>query len=275
MLPPESNLELLSHLPSSANSRAPVLFVHGAYTDAWCWSVNFMPHFAQSGHAAYALSLRGHGGSGGESSLVAASLDDYLHDVCYASEAITRSHGTAPVLVGHSMGAAIVQRLIDMADRRAVWSQAALLAPVPPSGLLPATARLLMLQPDLLWHIHQVTVGARAEASLRALRGYYFTDAVPNNLLAALLDHLHPESPRAVLDLSIPLARLAADAVPLLPADLLVLSGEADAIFPPDLVSATASRYGVDPIIVPGLPHMLMLEPGWEIAARHILDWIN
>jgi pimeloyl-ACP methyl ester carboxylesterase len=41
----------------------PILFVHGILSAAWIWDVNFLPWFAEQGYQAYALSLRGHGGS--------------------------------------------------------------------------------------------------------------------------------------------------------------------------------------------------------------------
>ena len=65
MLPPEPHLEVVSRLPKRATRKPPLLFVHGGYCDAWCWTPYFLPWFAARGWPAYALSLRGHGASGG------------------------------------------------------------------------------------------------------------------------------------------------------------------------------------------------------------------
>src|SRR5438067_6647486 len=108
MLPPEPNLEVRSRLPQRANGRPPLLFVHGGYCDGWCWEPHFLPWFADEGYAAHALSLRGHGGSGGRESLFVAGLDDYAADV----ERVMAKMPVAPVLIGHSMGAAVVERLL-------------------------------------------------------------------------------------------------------------------------------------------------------------------
>ena len=56
-------LEILSRLPKERTTHAPLLFVHGAYTGAWCWDEYFLPYFAERGFEAHAVSLRGHGAS--------------------------------------------------------------------------------------------------------------------------------------------------------------------------------------------------------------------
>lgn len=195
-------------------------------------------------------------------------LDDYVVDVARCLSMITENHGRPAMLVGHSMGAAVVERLIEDRAQRPYWHQVALLAPVPPMGLLPSTARLLALQPNFLWHVHQVTVGNKLPESLNALREHYFTPAMPHDLLLEVTAHLHPESPRAVMDLSMPSFVSVNGSRRVRPEEILVIGGEKDAIFTPSQVAQTAQRHGVDPIIVPGLPHMLMLEPGWEAVAK-------
>src|SRR4051794_31089851 len=155
MLPPESRIELRTRLPSRGTGRrngnapkTPLLFVHGGYCDSWCWEPYFLPWFAAQGYASHALSLRGHGASGGRGSLFVAGLDDYAADV----ERVMAQLDAATVLIGHSMGAAVVERL--MATRPV--AAAALLAPVPPTGLLPMAARLAAERPDYLMQMSQL-----------------------------------------------------------------------------------------------------------------------
>ena len=126
MLPPESRLEVRTRLPAKPRAKPPLLFVHGGYCDAWCWEPYFLPWFAARGYAAHALSLRGHGASGGHDALFVTGLDDYVADV----EHIAGTLPSPPVLIGHSMGAAVVERMLTTRPVRA----AALLAPIPPAG---------------------------------------------------------------------------------------------------------------------------------------------
>src|SRR5258708_27279602 len=148
MLPPDPNLEARSRLPKGPNNRPPLLFVHGGFCDGWCWEPHFLPWFAARGYAAYALSLRGHGASGGRETLFVAGLDDFAVDVAR----VAASLASPPVLIGHSMGAAIVERLLAAGPVRA----AALLAPVPPAGLGPVARRLVAYQPQYLVNLQRL-----------------------------------------------------------------------------------------------------------------------
>ena len=75
--------------------RVPLLFVHGAFTGAWCWDEHFLPYFAARGHDAWAVDLRGHGDDAAPVEL--ASIEDYVADLVLAIEQI----GEPPVIVGH------------------------------------------------------------------------------------------------------------------------------------------------------------------------------
>lgn len=264
MLPLEPDLETWSRRPSSRGRRPPLLFVHGGYVDGWCWTPNFLPWFAARGWPAHALSLRGHGGSGGADTLFAAGLDDYAADV----ERVAGTFREPPILIGHSMGAAIVERLIATRPVRA----AALLAPVPPTGLVPVAARLAMERHDYLAHmIHLDPLRVTADV-LEALRPFYFSDHVDAGTLDEAVRHIGIESPRAILDMSMRMHWMPPERGG---AHLMVLGAEGDRISTPADVRATARHHDVDAVIVSGLAHMLMLEPGWERAARAIAGWLE
>ena len=63
------DLEVLTRFPAGEPRPAPVLFIHGAYTGAWCWEPYFLPYFAAHGYGSTALSLRGHANSEGREGL--------------------------------------------------------------------------------------------------------------------------------------------------------------------------------------------------------------
>src|SRR5438132_14223501 len=263
MLPPEPNLEIRSRLPERANAGSPLLFVHGGYCDAWCWEPYFLPWFAARGYPAYALSLRGHGASGGRESLFVAGIDDYAVDVARVAGKLP----SRPVLIGHSMGAAVVERLIAAGPVRA----AALFAPVPPGGLGPVAGRLLAWQPEYLVNMQRLDAPHLAGDVLAALRPMYFSDNVEPKILAEAIEHLTVESPRALMDLTLRLH----GGKPVAAAPLFVLGAKADRISTPSDVKATASLYGVESIVVNGLAHMLMLERDWMSVAQPLLAWLE
>ena len=263
MLPPEALLEIRKRLPARPSQKPPLLFVHGGYCDAWFWEPYFLPWFAERGFPAYALSLRGHGASGGRDLLFLAGLDDYEADVEHVAGMLSEP----PILIGHSMGAAIVERSVAKRPVRG----AALLAPLPPAGLLPVATRLAASHPDYLMQMSSGDPSRLSANVLKALRPFYFSAEVPPGVLAEAARHLNPESPRALFDLSLRLhwALPTRDHRP-----LFVLGAEGDRICTPVDVRATARHHNVEATILPGLAHMLMLEPGWIAVAEALEDWI-
>jgi non-heme chloroperoxidase len=257
-------LEIISReAGKNARPRPPLLFVHGGYCDAWCWDRFFLPHLSRRGYSSHALSLRGHGGSDGHCELALAGLDAFAEDVLAAAATLP----APPVLIGHSMGAVVVERaLAQLAAPAAVF-----VAPIPPWGLLPVATRLIGADPSFLWHIGTLDGRRTPLESLSALKALYFTDEVDPQVLAELVPHLHQESPRAVFELSLPQSMKARSRAP----EMMVLGAERDALFPPAQVSASAARFGLEAEILPGLPHMFMLEPGWRRAADRLADWLD
>ncbi len=263
MHPAEIRLETWSFAPPARTRRPPLLFVHGGYADGWCWTPYFLPWFARAGWPAHALSLRGHGGSGGGATLFAHGLDDYAADV----ERVAGSLPEPPILIGHSMGAAIVERLLATRPLRA----GVLIAPVPPTGLVPVAARLAVERPDSLLQMSRLDPTRLTADVLEALRPFYFSDDVDPSILAEAVRHLSAESPRAILDLSLRLHWLRPERNG---AHLMVLGARGDRICTPSDLEATARHHGVESTLLPDLAHMLMLERGWETAARAIADWL-
>jgi pimeloyl-ACP methyl ester carboxylesterase len=270
MLPAELQIEVRSRLPARGTGKQngkgpkpPLLFVHGGYCDAWCWEPYFLPWFAAQGFPAHALSLRGHGASGGHDSLFVAGLDDYATDV----ERVTAQLDVAPVLIGHSMGAAVVERLLATRPVRA----AALIAPIPPAGLLTMAARLATERPDYLMQMSQLDPSRLSAHVLETLQPFYFSNDVAPHLLIEAGLHLGAESPRALMDLALRLHWQLPErsGVP-----VMVLGAEGDRICSPEDVRATALHHGIEPVLVPGLAHMMMLERQWQKPARALSDWL-
>ena len=257
-------LEVRSALPRPDRRIAspPLLFVHGAYCDAWCWEMYVLPWFAGEGYTAHALSLRGHGRSPGRDELGSLHLADYVEDI----RSVVARLGEAPILIGHSMGAALVERIIAGDE----FPGAALISPVPPSGLLPVLTRLWWGRPDFFWQAQGLQHNF-SPVSASTLREFYFTANASREVLKGMMQHLSPESPQAVMELtwrgSTPPASRRTP--------VCVIAGAEDELFTPTDAAATARRYGTEAIVIDGLPHMLMLEPGWEKMAIALRDWIR
>lgn len=263
-LPGEEALELLSCVNGSGGGRAPLLFVHGAYVGAWCWAEYFLPWFAERGYEAHALSFRGHGKSGGHDRLHGFGLGDYVDDLEVAIQALPRP----PVVIGHSMGALVVQKYLERG--RGTLPAVVHVCPVPPFGLLPSTFQLAFFRPGLFSEINALASGHRA--SRTALAEALFSRSVESERIDRFYGRMQRESQRALMDMTIwnlpqlwRMQRVAA----------LVLGAEHDALIAPSLAQSAASLLGAKYRLLDGMGHAVMLETEWEKAAGAVLEWIE
>lgn len=255
-------LEVLARFPAGEPHATPLLFVHGAYTAAWCWDEHFLSFFAEAGYAAYALSLRGHGGSRGREYLDSFSIADYVADV---TDMIAELPAT-PVLIGHSMGGMVVQKYLERATVPAV----VLMCSVPPQGLLASALGLAFNKPGLMGELNRLMGGGRV--ALDALQEALFAQPLPAELLKKYYQLSQPESHRAIWDMTLfNLPHPAAmHRVP-----MLVLGSEFDHLIPPSMVEMTARSYGLEAQIFPGMGHGLMLERDWAQVAQSVAAWLR
>jgi non-heme chloroperoxidase len=257
----ESRLEVLSRQPQEATRPTPLLFVHGAFTAAWCWDEHYLRYFAAAGYAAHAVSLSGHGRSRGREHLDSLSIDDYVNDVVETMASLP----APPVLVGHSMGGFVVQKVME---KHAVPA-AVLMCAVPPQGLMAAAFGMMFSRPGLMRDLNQLMGGG--QVALETLREAMFAQPVDLADLERFYRLAQPESHRAIWDMSLfslphP-SRIDASS-------MMILGAELDHLMPASLVEMTARTYGVAATTFAGMGHGLMLERDWEQPARHILDWL-
>lgn len=251
---------MLRRDPPGPTDRPPILFVHGAWHGAWCWEPCFLDWFAARGHVTAALDLTGHGTRGGD--LGRATLGTYVRDVAEAA----RSLPSAPVVVGHSMGGAVVQKYLEGFAAPA----GVLLASSPTHGAWQAAMRVARSAPAAF---------ARANAELRlgpivedrgVARWLFFRDDDDRPEVADWLDRLGDESYLAFVGLLVDVPRPGRVDVP-----LLVAAAEADRVFSVQEQAMTAAAHGAEFVVVPGAAHDVMLDPDWEVAAEAIAEFVD
>lgn len=256
------DLEVLTRAPQGAARPTPLLFIHGAYTAAWCWEEHFLPFFAAAGYAAYAVSLSGHGNSRGRDHLDSFSIADYVADVA----AVAARLPSPPLLIGHSMGGFVVQKYLEEHSAPG----AVLMCSVPPQGLMASAFGLMFNKPGLMKDLNRLMGGG--QVSLETLREALFSQPVAVDDLKRFYRLAQPESYRAIWDMTLfnlphP-SRLGAS-------PLLVLGAEFDHLIPASLVDMTAHAYNLEAEIFPGMGHGLMLERDWRKPAQRILGWME
>jgi pimeloyl-ACP methyl ester carboxylesterase len=251
---PPVERELVEVLPDDPDpDKPPLLFVHGAWHGAWCWQERWMPAAAERGWRTYAVSLRGHGGSGGGDHLTFSPLRYYEHDVL---QAITQLPAP-PVLVGHSMGGVVVQHVLE---RYRSAPAGVLVATVPPRHGLEVLGSFARHHPASL---ARALTGGRPSGE--ALFGPHADDAT----VRRTEERMGPESWLALQQLVLPRrARTSRSPV-------LVLGGGDDTITPPSALVRTARHYGTKARLFRGMGHDLMLEPAWRDPLDAMLGWLD
>ena len=237
----------------------PILLIHGGWIGPWCWD-QFAGSLADRGHDVRAMRLRGHDRQPGR---IWHRIEHYLDDVRHAAAGF----GEPPLLVGHSMGGLLAQKHLERYPARG----AVLLASIPTGGTAGVVARLsarhplAMLQANLLLSLRPLV------DTTALVRELFFTTHTPQHLVDTCHARLQDESYLAFIDM-LAFARPAPHRVR---APVLVIGGEMDGIISVAEVQRTARAYGVEPQIVPGMGHSMMLEEGWQDVADRVDAWVR
>ena len=242
--------EVLSAAPAESGEAPPVLFVPGFGHGAWVFAEHWLEHAAGRGFPAYAMSVRGHGGS---APAPKAGLREYVHDVAQVAASLPRQ----AVLVGHGAGALVVAMALARYPARA----GLLVSPV--FGGVGAAFGALRRNP-------LGTLPAVFGGPLRSRRGQLFSRELPAADAQRYAARLGRASTRAQWQLVLH----AAPEDPVGNPPVLVAGSPDDRIVPRSALAAVAQRYGGAPLLFPGMGHDLMLDARWREPIDAILDWL-
>jgi pimeloyl-ACP methyl ester carboxylesterase len=172
-----------------------------------------------------------------------------------------------PVLIGHSMGTAVIQKYLEGGHAKA----AILLAPVPSHGGWQVGARMIHTHgPGILRDVFSRNI---LYPTAQQFRAQCFSDAAPDALIEQVLTQVHMESIPALADLllfDLPRPKRIRGQCP-----MLVIGGDADALFSVDEMHKAARELGADVQIFPGIAHNLMQDVGWRGVAECMMDWMR
>jgi len=248
---------------ASGDSRASLLFVHGAYASAGYWTVHFIPYFQWQGYDCFAVDLAGHGASDGLDRLDTFGIDDYADDVAHALSVI----GKPAVLVGHSMGSLVIQRYLEKGEAIA----AVLLSPVPPTGTTGSAAQLALRYPAFFQSLEATMHGRESAEDRDLMARIYFSAEAKGEDIRQFLSFICPESETAVAEMALLSSRLPVRCRKL---PTLVIGGEEDIVFPPSMLFFTALQRNADVVRIPGAGHMLPIDWNWQVVATRMHEWM-
>lgn len=248
-----------------------IVFIHGICVNAKSWQ-GWQAFFEAQGYSCYAPSYPFHDGA-------PAALRETISPqlgrlslkqvVAYYADFIQQLP-EKPILIGHSMGGLVSQKLVAMG----LVSAAVCITSAPPLGIL-------TLKPSF-YRINLPVINPFRGHSAFSPSQKWFHDAVCNTLPRAISDQVYdelvvPESrnvPRGAVSLFVYI-NFGKPHSP-----LLFISAEKDQIIPPALPKRNFAAYRhADSIRAfkqfEGRGHSICGEPGWEDVATYALDWLQ
>jgi pimeloyl-ACP methyl ester carboxylesterase len=239
---------------AGVGDRPPLLFVHGAFAGHEPFA-GWMTALAAAGWPGIAVGRRGE--RTGDTARL--RIADYVDDTLMAIDAL----GEAPVIVGHSLGGLIAQKIAELGRCRA----AILLAPAP-SGMLSAQPVAL---PALLPMFPKILLGRPILPTCKACETIAL-NCIPQAERARIHDTLVPESGKVYREMIFGSFRVDAAKVR---CPVLVMGGTQDRIVSTALMQGTAKSYGAELKLYDGHGHWLLQEPGWEKIAADAAVWLD
>ncbi len=245
--------------PEGEPRRFPLVLMHGLWGHHEHLAT-YLRFFSSAGFNCYALSRRGRGGVPPEDAL-GVRFQDYVDDTLRVIDAID----VEAIAVGWSLGGLVAQKVAEAGRCRA----AVLVAPAAPGDVrvLPRLAAL----PGLLMSLPATVTGRPFLLSYRDA-SRMLLNRVPDADRRRLYDTLVPDS--GIVGREVEVTGVPVDASRVR-CPVLCLVGTEDNITPARSVRGIARKYGADFLEYPNHGHWLPEEPGWEVVAAGMLQWLE
>jgi len=261
-----------------SNSSIPVVFIHGLWLHATSWA-RWCDLFEAKGYSPIAP------GWPNEPDTVAAARADAstvanqsIDDVVAHMERVIERLGSPPILIGHSFGGLIAEKLIGMGIGRAAIA----IDPAQIKGVLPLPlAQLRSALPALANPLNLTRAVSLTKSEFR----YGFGNALSEQESDDLYDRWTIPSParplfQAAVANFVLHAQSAVDTGNSTRGPLLLISGTADHTVPDVTTGAAFRQYRGSSSVTElkrfeGRGHSLTIDHGWEEVARACLDWLG
>ena len=252
------NLTVAIEQPAGPRTRPPILLIHGMFGGAWQWE-RYQSLLAERGYETHAINLRGHHGSRPVADIGKVTLAQFVDDALEVADTLDR-----PIVMGHSMGGLIAQKVAERGRTRAL----VLVASAPPRWIPPVSWLLLRKQLKYMRALllFEPLLPKRADADVLMFNRTPLPDRDEQ------YPQLVPESGRAGFELSVGVEAVHA---PRITAPVLVLTGTDDRFVVPRVAHALANKYRATLKVYPSFAHHIIVEPGWEKPCEDIVHWLE
>ena len=233
-----------------------VFFLHGMWGDASFWN-RFRRRFEACGYPTEAITFLHHEKPQDSSRLRQVRIMDYVAQ----SEQAIRALPDVPVLVGHSMGGLVAQKLAERGLAKAL----VLVAPVAPAGISVGSWSSFVC---ISGNLHQIVLQRPFLMPWLQSRYGLLNTLGPREMAGIYGSFVH-ESGRAMWEIIT--GAIAVDERKV-SCPVLTIVGSHDRATPPPIVKKIAAKYGGDYREYPGRCHYLGI--AWD-AIDEVFDWVN
>lgn len=268
MEPTPTHVNLVERAPGTPRQLPPLLFLHGAWHGAWCWT-KFLDFFSNEGYRCFTLELEGHGDTPRPANFDRRRVSSHLGMLREALGKVSETG--APYLIAHSMGGWLAQMLLAGPDAPSLRGTV-LMAPVPAAGIPIRTSLKLMVQHPLSFARPLLFQSMPVSGSPMARQFFHRPDK-PESEIERSVARLRPEGAMACIDLILGLSRVNPRKLRRVPT-LLVAAGH-DYFFPLASERRLARALGAEIAEFPGMAHNLMEDVHQLRVAETIRDWLR
>lgn len=246
-----------------------MLYLHGA-EGYGAYFAKLMRHSASHGFPSYAPDLMGHG-LRFEEDIRTASILQYIADIAKFLEEVLfpeQKGRRELIIVGHSMGALMAQKLAEQPYVRAT----VLITPAPPMGVAFRSGPVKWREDDL----HRLAMKLLGGQDMKPDRQYlesFFADPVKSRkAIDQWALQSRNESLFASVEILLGLIGVKRERIK---GPILVIGAGRDAVIHPSVAKEVADHYGAKLEMIPELGHMCPFERGCEKVSRSILKWLD
>lgn len=248
-----------------------IVFIHGLFLNNTSWK-EWQAYFEEKGYTTHALSNPGHDGNPAElRNNAPQNLGKVtFSDVVQSYEGFIQTLPEKPILIGHSMGALVAQKLVEMNLAEA----AVAISSAPPQGVI--TLKLSFAKSNL--GLLNPFKGNSVYYPTKKWFHYAFTNTLSREESDRIFEELVVPESRNIPRETLGNAGRIDFKKPHVP--LLFISGEKDHIIPASLNKTNFRKYKHgesirEHKIFKGRDHFIAGEEGWEEVADYVYDWIN